>query len=190
MNSKRSTLKHIMLKLSKGKDKIKYFESVKREGIQHIQGALNKIISGFLIGNFRGQKEMSWGNQSALKKKENCQPRILYILYLYSHLKNRQNCSSKIRKKLRLFQISKILGSSLPLDFPCKKHYRESCSLKWKNNLKLCEGIKISIGFPWWLKGKESACQCRRHGFNPWSGKFPHAVEQLSPQVTITETVL
>ena len=59
MNSKRSTLKHIMLKLSKGKDKIKYFESVKREGIQHIQGALNKIISGFLIGNFRGQKEMS-----------------------------------------------------------------------------------------------------------------------------------
>ena len=34
------------------------------------------------------------------------------------------------RKKLRLFQISKILGSSLPLDLPCKKHYRESCSLK------------------------------------------------------------
>ena len=20
----------------------------------------------------------------------------------------------------------------------------------------------------WWLSGKESACQCRRHGFNPW----------------------
>ena len=55
MNSKRSTLKHIMLKLSKGKDKIKYFESIKRKGTQHIQGALNKIISGFLIGNFRGQ---------------------------------------------------------------------------------------------------------------------------------------
>ena len=21
------------------------------------------------------------------------------------------------------------------------------------------------IGLPWWLIGKESACQCRRHGF-------------------------
>ena len=21
--------------------------------------------------------------------------------------------------------------------------------------------------FPWWLSGKESACQCRRHAFNP-----------------------
>ena len=26
---------------------------------------------------------------------------------------------------------------------------------------------------PWWLNGKESACQCRRHGFHPWVGKIP-----------------
>ena len=25
---------------------------------------------------------------------------------------------------------------------------------------------------PWWLSGKESACQCRRHGFNPWAGNI------------------
>jgi len=24
-------------------------------------------------------------------------------------------------------------------------------------------------GLPWWRSGKESAYQCRRHGFNPWS---------------------
>ena len=24
-----------------------------------------------------------------------------------------------------------------------------------------------------WLSGKESACHCRRHGFNPWVGKIP-----------------
>ena len=24
-----------------------------------------------------------------------------------------------------------------------------------------------------WLSGKESACQCRRHEFNPWVGKMP-----------------
>ena len=30
-------------------------------------------------------------------------------------------------------------------------------------------------GLPWWLSGKESACQCRRHKrhrFNPWVGKI------------------
>ena len=26
---------------------------------------------------------------------------------------------------------------------------------------------------PWWLSGKESACQCRRFGFAPWVGKTP-----------------
>ena len=28
------------------------------------------------------------------------------------------------------------------------------------------------IGLPWWLSGKESACQCRRWGFNLWSRKI------------------
>ena len=32
---------------------------------------------------------------------------------------------------------------------------------------------------PRWLSGKESSCHCRRHGLNPWSGKIPHATEQL-----------
>ena len=41
------------------------------------------------------------------------------------------------------------------------------------------------MGLPWWLSGKESFCQCRRHWFEPWSGKIPHAAEQLSP-CTIT----
>ena len=26
---------------------------------------------------------------------------------------------------------------------------------------------------PWWLNDKQSAYQCRRHGFSPWSGKIP-----------------
>ena len=28
-------------------------------------------------------------------------------------------------------------------------------------------------GLPWWLSGKESPCQCRRHEFNPWVLKIP-----------------
>ena len=30
---------------------------------------------------------------------------------------------------------------------------------------------KIVWELPWWLIGKESSCQFRRHGFNPWIGK-------------------
>ena len=30
-----------------------------------------------------------------------------------------------------------------------------------------------TIGLPRWLSGKESACQCRRRGFDPWVGKIP-----------------
>ena len=42
-------------------------------------------------------------------------------------------------------------------------------------------------GLPWWCSGWESACQCRGHGFGPWSGKIPHAAEQLGPWATTTE---
>ena len=38
-----------------------------------------------------------------------------------------------------------------------------------------------------WLR---IACQCREHGFEPWSGKIPHAVKQLSPCATTTKPVL
>ena len=30
-----------------------------------------------------------------------------------------------------------------------------------------------TVGFPRWLSGKESACQCRRREFDPWVGKIP-----------------
>ena len=45
-------------------------------------------------------------------------------------------------------------------------------------------------GLPWWHSGWESACQCGEHGFDPWSGRIPHATEQLSPCTTTTEPVL
>ena len=31
----------------------------------------------------------------------------------------------------------------------------------------------MSTGLLWWVGGKESACQCRRLGFDPWIGKIP-----------------
>ena len=35
--------------------------------------------------------------------------------------------------------------------------------------LSLCVGVEL----PWWLSGKESACQCRRARFCPWVKKIP-----------------
>ena len=35
------------------------------------------------------------------------------------------------------------------------------------------EGWGDKTEIPWWLSGKESACQCRRHRFDPWVGKIP-----------------
>ena len=45
----------------------------------------------------------------------------------------------------------------------------------------------VMSGLLWWRSGWESACQCRGYGFEPWSGKIPHAAEQLGPWATITE---
>ena len=46
------------------------------------------------------------------------------------------------------------------------------------------------MGLHWWCSGKESACQCRRHGFDPWSEKIPYAEEQLSLCTTTIKPVL
>ena len=40
-------------------------------------------------------------------------------------------------------------------------------------------------GLPWGRGGWESACQCRGRGFEPWSGRIPHAAEQLGLCTTI-----
>ena len=36
----------------------------------------------------------------------------------------------------------------------------------------LAAAATFHTGLPWWLSGKEPACQCRRHRFNPWIGKI------------------
>ena len=36
--------------------------------------------------------------------------------------------------------------------------------------------------FPWWLNGRESACQCRKHRFDPWVRNIPWRRKwQLTP---------
>ena len=51
-------------------------------------------------------------------------------------------------------------------------------------------GAGNSLELPWGLSSKESACQCGRYRFDPWSVKITHAKEQVSPGTTTTESVL
>ena len=37
---------------------------------------------------------------------------------------------------------------------------------------------RLERGLPWWLSGKESACQGRRHRYDPWSERMPHTVQR------------
>ena len=61
--------------------------------------------------------------------------------------------------------------------------YRISLNfLKWLRTIT--NTIKWEIGLPWWSSGWGSACQCRGHGFHPWSRRIPPRPRQLGPGAT------
>ena len=65
----------------------------------------------------------------------------------------------------------------------------------WSFGVSSLEGEmhrESTLGLLWWLSGKESTCQWRRHGFHTWprSRKIPHASEQLSLWTTTAEPTL
>ena len=48
----------------------------------------------------------------------------------------------------------------------------EDKNFPFKNNLRASQ----------WFNGKEATCQCRRHEFDPWSRKLPHAMALTQPR--------
>ena len=59
--------------------------------------------------------------------------------------------------------------------------------VSWSLLRKNLKELRQFAGPPRCLSGKESVCQCKRLEFDPWSGKIPRAMEQLSPCATTTE---
>ena len=89
-------------------------------------------------------------------------------------------CKSKI---LNTFQVR---GPA----FALHTEPRKLCSwyrLEAKALTSYCK--KSMLGLPWWLSGKESACQCRGHGFDPWCRRISHTSKQLSLWATTIEPV-
>ena len=60
----------------------------------------------------------------------------------------------------------KQVQSSFLLTQEC--NYHQHVKFKCTNS-----EVSIVLRLPWWLSGKESACWCRRCGFNTWSSKVP-----------------
>ena len=87
--------------------------------------------------------------------------------------------------------LNPCLGTKIPqATWSGKKTKKQNKpTLQWDTTLYLLEWLlwKKKKGLPWWYSGWESACQCRGHEFKPWSGKIPHAAEQLGPWATTTE---
>ena len=49
---------------------------------------------------------------------------------------------------------------------------RPTCPRRWESTQWKSRSNWV-YGLPWWLSGKESTCQCRRCGFDPWVGEVP-----------------
>ena len=47
---------------------------------------------------------------------------------------------------------------------------------------------EVIKGLPWLRSVKESTCQCGGYGFDSWSGKIPHAAEQLRESLLLAAT--
>ena len=59
LNPRRNTLRHIVIKLTKNKDKDKILKATREEKTNNIHGKSHKIISRFLDGNSTSQKGMA-----------------------------------------------------------------------------------------------------------------------------------
>ena len=92
-------------------------------------------------------------------------------------------------------------GEGEPLGVPCRHRCGSvvgaglpCCVLMWlPAEAKDISRIFHQEGFegrPCWSSGQESGCQCREHRFDPWFGKIPHALGQLSPCTTAIEPEL
>ena len=101
----------------------------------------------------------------------------------------------KIKLKIPFLSCTCHISSAQRSDVACGYHiepHRERTFASLQTVLLDKPGLsKMGLrGLHWWLRGKESICQGRRHRFESWVWKIPHAVEQLSPCATMTEPVI
>ena len=103
-------------------------------------------------------------------RRTNCVGPLMFSADFYF-----QTCVAFIQVILPPFQVFTLyiikkfcfLFSVSPLNYSlfCRTMLKSRC--RWITQY-------IIHGLPWWSSAWESACQCRGHRFDPWSGKVPH----------------
>ena len=83
-----------------------------------------------------------------------------------SVLNHRVSTKLTTRTKIKDFQNSKGISKK------DKANHAETCLYTYMNICNLYLFVYTS-GLPWWLSGKESTCQCRRHGSIPGLRRSP-----------------
>ena len=91
------------------------------------------------------------------------------FIFLDSKITADGDCSHEIKRHL-LLGLSGLKGVQPPLPFGERTR---DCSPghAGKEGPHNILPPKRYWELPWWLSGKESTCQCRRHSFDPWVGR-------------------
>ena len=74
------------------------------------------------------------------------------------------------------------LGIRAVLD-PWQSPDRHGSRSKSVTSYDFASSYNIYYSFLWWHSGKESTCQCRRHGFDLWVRKIPQERKRQPTQV-------
>ena len=97
----------------------------------------------------------------------------------YSHQSGYQGTYSYVQKIIEIMLKKSLLFPQIIKTFLKYPHTIVSHVLTDKANGRLCVNFpslvqqsEVFYGLLWFLIGKESACRCKRHGFNPWVGKI------------------
>ena len=124
-------------------------------------------------------------------------PSDLFGYFSWKRIKNVSSC--RLLKAQRWLMWKVMLDNILKFQTnKIKSPAKAECKYASSKVVNVVTGIELIVwldsswqevtpGLSLWLSGKESACQCREHWFNPWSGKIPHAKGQLSLHATTTE---
>ena len=153
---------------------MEYYSASKREEILSYATTWMKFedIMSSTISQSHKDKSKTWSHLHELSKSDSSNRKVEWLLPGGRGREAKRSCCSM----QETFSFARQKGSRDLLH----KVPRVNTSVLYI--LKM-----VKMGLPWKYSDKESACQCRGHGFDPWSRKSPHVAGQLGPTTTATE---
>ena len=120
-------------------------------------------------GTLNQLKELGWGGRWDGGSKGR---RYLYTYgeFILKFDRKKQNSIKRLSHKNKLIEKNQ---DNHPCVYPLP--FTKICASLHVLHFAKIKRILTSpfTGLSWWLKSEESACQCRRCGFDPWVGKIP-----------------